>query len=325
VSGRAIGGARRAEADIGQLEVATGRGDDQGPRLWLLCFPQAGGSSSTFRTWPAALPASIAVSPIRLPGRRSRAGEPLIGRVPPLVDLLVDEILPRLSEPFVLFGHGVGALVAFEVARALRAGGTPEPVAVYVSAFRAPHLPPSRAPIHSLPDDLFLHEVRRIGEGVDDLLADVELRQLVLPVLRADIELGESYRYIRGAPLSCPVRVFGGRGDASVRRQELAGWRRHTLGPFRMAMFPGDHWFVHTARPALLRFLREDLRELVPGIIEEAAPPRAYRRRHGRSPSRPSRAAPVDFELPDRAGTGPEAPVHHLRDQSLPRHTDRPA
>lgn len=235
-----------------------------GSPLRLFCFPPAGTGSGTFDAWAAELPDSIAVTPVRLPGHHQRGGDTLFTRLPPLADLLVHELMAHLDGPFALFGHSMGALIAFEVARGLRSAGAPEPCALYVSGFRAPHLASEGPPIHALPDDLFVDALRPIGEGFRDVLADTELRELVLPVLRADIELCESYRHRRDEPLRCPIRVFGGRGDDSVRPRELDGWRRHTRGPFRLQMFPGDHSFPVSARSSLLRSLRTDLHALVP-------------------------------------------------------------
>ncbi|MGH9280037.1 MAG: non-ribosomal peptide synthetase [Acidimicrobiales bacterium] len=243
----------------------------------LFCFPPAGGSASYFDTWLDEIPEWIVVSPVQLPGRGDRANEALLARVEQLVDLLADELLPRLDQPFVLFGHSMGALIAYEVARTLRAWGAPEPRAVYVSGFRAPHLPGRGSPIYSLPDDVFIEELAHLVNGSKNLLDDTELRQLFLPLLRADVELCESYQHVPDEPLSCALRVFGGRNDGSVGREELAGWRRHTRGPFRLEMFPGDHSFPVTARGGVLRALRDDLHDLCPE----------------------HRARQVEFEVPD--------------------------
>lgn len=241
--------------------MTPGRWNDR--PLKLLCFPPAGGSVSAFAGWSHQLPPPIVVLPIELPGHGERAGEPALAQLGALVELLTAEIVPHLCSPYALFGHSLGALIAFEVARGLRTAGALPPVAVYASGLAAPHLLDAYPSIHSAPDDQFVRELRRRTDTRWEELEDRRLRRYLLPVLRADVELCESYQHLSEEPLSCPLRVFGGSHDDSVRPPELVAWQQHTTGQFRLDLFTGDHSFPVTDRDAMLRVLGGDLLQLL--------------------------------------------------------------
>jgi medium-chain acyl-[acyl-carrier-protein] hydrolase len=132
-----------------------------------------------------------------------------------------------------------------------------------VAAHRAPHLPDPGPDLHRLPDASFCHELRRLHGTPDDALAHPELRTLLLPLLRADFTLCETYRCQSGPPLPCPIVAFGGQDDEDVSRQDLSAWREQTCGTFTLRMLPGGHFFVQTAREALLAAISEELMPLV--------------------------------------------------------------
>ncbi len=178
-------------------------------------------------------------------------------------------IIPHLHAPYALFGHSMGALIAFEVAHGLRAAGTLPPVAVYVSGLAAPHLLDACPPIHAAPDHLFVRELRHRTDTRWEELDDPRLRPHLLPVLRADVELCETYRHLLDEPLSCPLRVFGGSRDRSTGAAELVAWHRHTTGRFRLETFAGNHSFPVTHRDEMLRVLGDDLLGLVDSRLSE--------------------------------------------------------
>ncbi|WP_438017929.1 thioesterase domain-containing protein [Sorangium sp. So ce315] len=227
-------------------------------RLRLFCFPYAGGGASIYSAWWRELPAHTELCAIKLPGREARLGEPPFERLTALVQALATALDGWLTKPFAFYGHSMGALVSFELARELRRRGAPPPRHLFVAARRAPHLP-SSAPVHGLPDGEFLAWLRRIGGTPEEVLREPELLALFMPVLRADLAINEAEPFVPGAPLDCPISAFGGVDDERADPAGLEAWGQHTRGPFRIAMFPGGHFFLRTARAPLLRSISATL------------------------------------------------------------------
>jgi medium-chain acyl-[acyl-carrier-protein] hydrolase len=222
-------------------------------RLRLLCFPYAGGGVSVFRTWPELLPADLEVWAIQLPGRDGRMREPIPETVQAVAAAAADGLVPHLDTPFACFGHSMGALIAFEFARQLRRRGDPGPTHLFASARRAPQLPQRDAALHTLPDALFLEELRQRYNGIPAaILAEPELLKLFLPMLRADFKMIETYQYAAEAPLACPITALGGDQDGLATPEDLAAWRAQTHGAFNQMQLPGGHFYLQTALPQLL-------------------------------------------------------------------------
>jgi medium-chain acyl-[acyl-carrier-protein] hydrolase len=226
-------------------------------RLRLFCFPYAGASASIFRHWSEALPAEVEVCPIQLPGRGTRLTEPPFIQLSPLVDALAQAVAPLLDKPFAFFGHSLGALIGFELARRLRGQYGAHPARLLVSALRAPQLPGRGAPIHALPEGEFIAELRRLNGTPMAVLDHKELMEIMLPLLRADFALYEKYEYSPEPPLNCPISAFGGMQDCRVRESDLAAWRVQTNVSFSLRMFPGDHFFW--TQPLLLQAIFREL------------------------------------------------------------------
>jgi len=229
-------------------------------RLRLFCFPYAGTGASIFRTWSDGLPSDVEVCPVQFPGRGTRLTETPFTQLSPLVQALAQALGPLLDKPFAFFGHSLGALVGFELARQLRKQAGVQPVRLFVSADRAPQIPPRGRPIHALPDREFLVELRRLNGIPRGVLEDAELMQIMLPVLRADFVVYESYLYSAEPPLDCFISGFGGLQDQRVSRGDLEAWRDQTSVSFSLRMFPGDHFFLNTTQPLLLQVLSQELR-----------------------------------------------------------------
>ena len=229
-------------------------------RRRLFCLPYAGGAASVYRSWAEMLPADVEVCPVQLPGRGSRFREAPFRKVADLIPALAEGLLPLMDLPFALFGHSMGAVVAFELARELRRRGATAPVLLALSGHQAPQRPDSEPPFSHLPDAEFLEEVQRRYDGIPpEVLAEEELLQLLLPVLRADIQVLETYAYAKEPPLDCPISCFGGEGDRHVSLADLEAWRDETCGPLRVRTFPGGHFFVESARADVLHALSRDL------------------------------------------------------------------
>jgi medium-chain acyl-[acyl-carrier-protein] hydrolase len=223
-------------------------------RLRLICLPPAGGAASRYRGWAALLPEDIEVLSVQLPGRESRFTEDPFTSMEQLIGPLVDGLASYLTRPFALFGHSMGALIAFELARRMRSWGQ-APVHLFASGCRAPHLPSRSPDWHTLPDPEFIAVIRRLGGIPPDLLTEPHFLDAMLPALRSDCTLSETYSPRPEAPLRCPVTAFGGLRDPEVLPADVQAWSTHTTGPFRVHFLPGDHFFINSARPQLLRLV----------------------------------------------------------------------
>jgi surfactin synthase thioesterase subunit len=228
-------------------------------RVRLFCFPYAGGGASQFHAWSRDLPPEIQVCPVLLPGREGRLAEPPFTSLPTLVEELARELSPVLNAPFALFGHSLGALIAFELARVLSRENRC-PAHLFLSSSRAPQLPRRLSPLSGLDDAGFLAAVQGRYEALPAVvLEDPQLLALFLPVLRADFLLFDTHAYTPGEPLNCPLTVLGGEQDPGVRAAELAGWQVQTRAAFRSRLFPGGHFYLKSQQAAVVRAIAEEL------------------------------------------------------------------
>ncbi|MBX9391748.1 thioesterase II family protein [Streptomonospora nanhaiensis] len=217
----------------------------------LVCFPHSGGGPAAYHRWAAALAPDIEVWPVTLPGRAGRAREPLAGAWGPLVEEATAAVLEEVPGPVALFGHSLGAALAFEVARAMTRAGEP-PVHLLVSARTAPQQPRFRIDLPAGNAEL-LDAVDRAYAGVPAAVRDsAELRDHFTPILRADLELSNSYTYRPGPALPCPITALGGETDATVSAADLAGWGDHTRAGFEAHLFPGGHFYLENAPARVL-------------------------------------------------------------------------
>lgn len=224
----------------------------------LFCFSYAGGGGSVFHAWGERLPREVDVLAAQLPGREARIAEAPVRRIEPLVGALHGAIMGHLDKPYAFFGHSMGALVAFELARQLRRGGDPEPAHLFLAAFRAPQLPNPNIRIWHLPDEVLKTVLRNEGTP-EKVLDNEELMRALLPTLRADLELCDTYEYRDEPPLAIPMTVFGGTHDVRVSRDDLEQWRAQAAGHIRISMLTGSHFFVHSAQDPLLSEICRDL------------------------------------------------------------------
>jgi medium-chain acyl-[acyl-carrier-protein] hydrolase len=212
------------------------------------------------------LPPEVELCPVQLPGRENRLREAPLCRMDALLEPLAEALAPCLTEPFAIFGHSLGGLIGFELARTLRRRYGLQPAHVFVSSRRPPHLPPRFGPIHRLPDELFLDELARRYNGIPDLIRqDPELLSIYLPILRADVTVLETHSWVEEQPLDCPISVFGGRDDTSISHEDLKAWAVHTTKPSEPKLFPGGHFYPQTARQELLA----EISRVLAGIVEQ--------------------------------------------------------
>jgi len=230
--------------------------------LRLFCFPYAGGAASIFHRWSEYLAPSVELYAVQLPGRGSRLLEPAFKSLPLLVQAISKELLSYVDKPFSFFGHSMGATIGFELARFLSKEHDIKPAHLFVSGRCAPHLTDTEPKTYHLDEPQFLDELRRLNGTPKDVLEHPELMQLLIPALRADFEMIQTYVYIPGPPLDCSITGFGGLEDKNVKREDIEGWRQHTTARFSLQMFPGDHFFLHDAQTSLLENVSRELERL---------------------------------------------------------------
>ena len=237
--------------------------------LRMFCFPYAGLGTSVFRTWPASYPSSVELVFMLPPGREGRFTEKAFRQAGDLAAAATEAILPYLTVPYVFFGHSLGAMTSFEVARRLRRAGQPLPLRLFASAHRAPHLPHPHPIIHGLADKEFIDQICRLYGGIPQVVLDnPDLVEMMLPCLRADFTVFETYGYVDEAPLPCPITAFGGARDRRISEREIGEWRQHTDGDFRYEMFDGDHFFLQDRREQLIDSIMRDLRAIKPAVLD---------------------------------------------------------
>ncbi|SHG96215.1 thioesterase II family protein [Streptoalloteichus hindustanus] len=213
------------------------------PRLRLVCLPHAGGTPALFRDWPRQLPGDVDVLAVCYPGRQDRVAEPCPDSMAELAEGVAGAVEPLLDLPVVLFGHSMGALVAYEVAARLEQGLGRAPAHLVLSAHAPPDRMPPRPPWEE-GDAALLAAVRRIGGVPQEILDNPALRALVLPAVRADYHLLGAYRPAVLPTTSAPVTVLRGADDPMTSEADAAAWARLTTGGFTLRTFPGDHFYL---------------------------------------------------------------------------------
>lgn len=217
-----------------------------------------------YRPWADLLPADVELCAVQLPGRETRLRERPIHSLEAIVGEVLRHIVAYLDRPAVFFGHSMGALVAYEVARGLASSGAEGISALVVSGRRAPHLPDPDPPIHGLGDAEFVDRLQhRYGGIPEEVRRHADVMALLLPGLRADVTALERYAHEPGIVLSCPVLAFGGRDDARVPSSDLAAWEHVTSGPSAMRLFRGGHFFVQTESAAVVEVVSMTLASVV--------------------------------------------------------------
>ncbi len=216
-----------------------------------------------FRDWAASLPAAIDVYPVELPGRGIRIAEPLADRLFPLIKDIAQAIYPYLDRPFAFFGHSLGGLLSFELAHYLDREHNLLPAHLFVSAHRAPQLPDPDPTVHTLSNHDLIGKLRRLEGTPEEILQEPELMQVLLPIIRKDFEVCNTYTYTQHEPLNCPVSAFGGAQDSLVSRNDLKPWAEQTKASFSLYVLPGGHLFMNTSRHLLLSIVSQELLQAI--------------------------------------------------------------
>jgi len=231
----------------------------------LFCFPHAGAGASTYRGWQQAFPSSLDVRPLQPPGREDRLREPPFEQMEPLVEECANAISSHLEIPFAFFGHSLGGMVAFELARYLRRKSMQQPAFLFLSGVRPPDVPSKEPPIYDLPDAELILELRELAGTPQEVLDNEMMMSLVLPTVRADFRLAQTHQCAVEPPLDCPLCVCGGHTD--VPRGDLEKWAKQTRGPFTVHVFEGGHFYLHSKLTEIHKVVFQNIAMAVPDLL----------------------------------------------------------
>ena len=213
------------------------------PDLRVFVFPYAGGNVSVFRQWYNYLPPNIELCLVQLPGHGSRINEPIFTRLHALIEELAPACEPYFDLPFAFFGHSMGSLISFELTRYLQKQGKFLPRQLFVSSFEAPHLYNREVKLHKLPNNEFLKKISQLGGTPQSAMEDKELLKLIIPILKADLELCETYKFTDDTRIDCPITGFSGHVDLIVNPENFKAWGERTNAEFKHFMFNGGHFY----------------------------------------------------------------------------------
>jgi surfactin synthase thioesterase subunit/glycosyltransferase involved in cell wall biosynthesis len=247
----------RKQGSAGASNPALPLGGTDPSRFRLFCFSHAGGGASFFRAWRGKLGAHVEVAPVQYPGHESRRAEPFARSIEELVESLLRSLKTSLNGQFAFFGHSMGAIVAFELMRALRREALPLPQLLLASGARAPQYRLNhKAPPDPSREEL-LHEVHRLGGLPRDAMEDPAFLENIVPALEADAAVYRRFVYEGGVPFDVPIAAMGGIGDTQVSHEHLAAWREQSNAEFQMRQFAGGHFFLRTQQDEVLAWIRE--------------------------------------------------------------------
>ena len=232
----------------------------------LVCFHHAGGGSASFhplRRTLATLGANVALTTVKLPGRESRHDEPRYVDAEVCVRALADELDGLLSRPHVLLGHSMGALLAYSLAQQRISRGLCAPKAVIVASYRAPHLPGPLHDLHLVDDHELAAELARYGGLPAEILSRPEWLELLMPTVRDDLRICQSYRPSGEPPLPCPLHIFGGHNDPLAPPDTMAAWQSYSAQPQPVRLFAGGHFLFRQPDPQLVTAVAHVVEDVV--------------------------------------------------------------
>lgn len=241
-------------------------------QLRLFCFPHAGGTPFAYYSWPDHMPQTVEIWVAQMAGRAARVGEAPSRTMAGIIDDFLPSLTALLDVPFAMFGHSLGAIVSFELARLLEQRGV-RPVTLFVSASRPPHLKaPEPVSTREMSDEAFLRWLQELNGRPAEALDCLELMRFVLPAVRADFEVAESYQYLPSEPLDTQIVALGGEADSHVSALQIAEWKHLTGRHFTMKMFPGDHFYLNHSTLEVCRLITSELSALQPAAMETSTP-----------------------------------------------------
>ena len=233
-------------------EAFVRKNDRPDARVRLFCFTYAASSAQIFYGWNDYAPEWLEVSGCELPGHGARLTESPLDDQDAAALEIANTLEPLLDRPYALFGHCLGAALAYEATRILRERGKAQPVRLFSSGARGPHLGIPIADVESMEDDEFIEHMHEAYSAPIEFLRHPEMRPLFLPMVRADARMTQRYRYTPGPPVSYPITAVAGETDPDVQMDHLEGWRQHTGSAVTTRIYPGNHFFFLESAPRLL-------------------------------------------------------------------------
>jgi surfactin synthase thioesterase subunit len=232
-------------------------------RLRMYCFSYAGGSAASFTPWQSMVNRQVEICAVQLPGRGMRFREPNVDSLPLLIEQLAQAVVPKDKMPFVFFGHSMGGLIAFELTRYCKRHRLASPKHLFVSGCDAPqHRKPSRR-LHELDDDGLINALKDYNGTPPEILCNREIMELVIPSIRSDFTMVETYRYNADRPLDLPITVLAGKSDVHLSPLQTQGWQRETTHRCDLKWFDGDHFFINSERQAVLDCVNAALNDML--------------------------------------------------------------
>lgn len=233
-----------------------------GPRRFrLYCFHHAGGNGLNFRQWQGKLSSAIEVCAIQLPGRGQRMAEQPLSDLFEVVKALAPVIAQQSNLPFAFFGHSMGALLAYELARYCQLHALPTPTALFVSGSPAPQYRKAPRGLHKLDDDALISELAKYDGTPAEVLQHKELMSMILPIVRTDFAMLDAYQHFPAPLLTMPITVLAGKKDQHTTPEQIDGWAKETSNLCRIQWFEGGHFFIHDESDAVLDCVTADLHE----------------------------------------------------------------
>jgi surfactin synthase thioesterase subunit len=217
----------------------------------LICLPYAGGNRYAYNAFRPVCPGGIRLLTPELPGRGARCSEKACRDLYPLADDVLDQVTDCLPGPYAIYGHSMGALLGYLLTRKIVQSGRPAPLHLFVTGCRAPQAAGTAALTYNLPSGRFLETIRALGGCPEAFFGSQQLVQFYEPILRADVESVETFRYTPGPPLDVPITVGIGR-DEKISLAQAHRWAQETEGPFELRTFPGNHFFIFDQASRLL-------------------------------------------------------------------------
>ena len=229
----------------------------------VIFFPFAGGGASSVSGWQKTLAPELSLIPLCPPGRERRHNEPPVINADIAADQISKELAQFTDEPVVLFGHSLGAQLAFETAHKLNQLPGPNLSLLVISGSTSPSMRRDKENWHLLPDEQFINEISKLGGTPSEVLLNKELMDLFIPALRADFQLLASFNTTKRPALSCPIIAFGGQDDPLVTPKELNDWSRETNSSFDSTIFPGNHFFIQESKLDII----SKLNSIIPNML----------------------------------------------------------
>ncbi|MCX4669941.1 alpha/beta fold hydrolase [Streptomyces sp. NBC_01381] len=232
-------------------------------RARLLCLPHAGGSAPFYLPFARSIGPEVEVLAVQYPGRHDRFDEPGVDSIGGLADALLAEALPYGDRPLAIFGHSMGAMIAFELALRLEEKGA-GPLVVFASGRRAPsRRRADDSPVHLRDEEGLIAELRALNGTDTRVFEDKDLLRMALPAIRNDYKAAETYRYVPGPPLAAPVRGHVGDDDPRATLDEVRSWSEHTDGGFELRTYPGGHFYLSDQMQVVAAAVREQISDLL--------------------------------------------------------------